>query len=172
MPTVARSSFHPLFFKRWIAVLLGGLVALMAAATHAETRVEGQVDSIHLEAHDATIQDTLSALSAAYHLRFRSSVPLNGSITGSFAGPLPSVIARVLASYDYVTKSEGGIIEVIVLGRQNPTPQPAARWETLGSAPQPVQRAAPAPTSSPSAQLPAGTFTDWEARALVARPAR
>jgi hypothetical protein len=171
MPAVTRIAFHPLFSKWWYAGLLGGLVALMAPAI-AETRVEGQVDSIRLEAHDATIQDMLSALSAAYHLRFRSSTPLNGSITGSFEGPLPSVIARVLASYDYVTKSEGGIIEVIVLGRQNPTPQPAARWETLGSAPQPVQRAAPAPTSSPSAQLPAGTFTDWEARALVARPAR
>jgi hypothetical protein len=179
MPTAPRKSFRRLVSERCGAVLLGGLVALMAPATHAETRVEGQVDSIRLEAHDATVREVLAALSASYHLRFRSSTPLDRSATGSFNGPLLRVIATVLASYNYVVKNEeDGTIEVIVLGSQGPTPQPAPSaqtptWDAFVSTPQPAQRDAPAPApSQPAPALGSTTLTDWEMRGNIGRPAR
>jgi hypothetical protein len=178
MPTAPRKSFRRLVSERCGAVLLGGSVALMAPATRADTRVEGQVDSIRLEAHDATVQEVLAALSARYHLRFRSSTPLDRSATGTFNGPLLRVIAVVLASYDYIVKNEDGTIEVIVLGSQGPTPQPAPSvqtptWDALVSTPQPAQRDAPAPAPSQSAPaLGSTTLTDWEMRGNIGRPAR
>jgi len=103
---------------RWCAVLFGGLFTLMAPATHAEIRLEGQVDAIQIEMHDASVQEALAALAANYGLRFSSAITLDHGITGSFKGPLHRVVGRLLDRYDYVVKSSNGSLEVVVLGRK------------------------------------------------------
>lgn len=94
--------------------LMGGLIAGATAAARADTSLDGPAESIQVALADASVQEILIALKANYDVRFRSAVPLDRRMTGSFRAPLPRVVARVLDGYDYAIKSESGAIEVVV----------------------------------------------------------
>lgn len=149
-----RGRHAPSFCER--VALLGGLFALVIHAAQAETRIEGTVDSVRIEMDHASVQEVLTALSAAYDLRFRSAVPLDRNITGSLQGSLPRVIRRVLDHYDYVVKSADGMMEVLVFARQ--PAQQAQSAAPLVAAPRltavPPAAATPAPLPSPGPLVP------------------
>jgi hypothetical protein len=160
MPNSLGSSTCRTFAK--CAALLSALVALAAPAAHAETRVEGTVDSIRLEAHDASVQEVLTALGANFDLRFRSATPLDRTVSGSLKGPLRGVVARVLDGYDYIGKTGNGTMQVIVLGLQQQAqqispligtmPQQASRVSPpVGIMPQQAQQTMPRASSRPAA---------------------
>jgi hypothetical protein len=144
------------------AVVLNALVALAAPAAHAETRVEGTVDSIRLEAHDVTVQEVLTALGANFDLSFRSATPLDRTVSGSFHGPLRGVVARVLDGYNYIGKTGNGTMQVVVLGLQQQAqqvspligtrPQQAPQISPpIGIGPQQPQQTSPRASSRPAA---------------------
>jgi hypothetical protein len=144
------------------AVLSSALVAMAAPATHAETRVEGTVDSIRLEVHDASVQEVLTALGANYDLRFRSATPLDRTVSGSFNGPLSGVVAWVLDGYNYIGKTGNGTMQVIVLGGQQQAQQVSPLIGTMpqhgqqvsppaGTTPQQAQQTMPSPSLQPAA---------------------
>lgn len=137
-------------------IVFAALVFFVAGAAGAETRIEGDAGSIRLQARDASVQEVLTALGAAYELRFRSATPLTRTITGSYRGPLARVVARVLVGYDYVAKSANGKMEVDVLSAQQGQPEapPASAIPGVGVSVT-KGRTAPAPSpQSPATRVP------------------
>jgi hypothetical protein len=94
------------------ALLLGTNIA------HAQVRVDGGPDAVHLEASDVSVRDVLAALQAKFNLRFRTDDALEMRKTGIFNGTLPRVAARILDGYDFAMKITPQGIDVLVL-RQN-----------------------------------------------------
>jgi hypothetical protein len=101
-----------------------GMVRLSAedAAGTPGVRIKGDAQAIELEIHQATLAQVLTALDR-FNIHYRSPVPLNDVIDGTYAGPLNRVLSRLLAGYNYAIKQGDPNIEVIVVSRYG---QPAA----------------------------------------------
>jgi hypothetical protein len=99
-----------------LAVALALLLPDVTTPAHAEAAVKGPITAVQVEARDSSVAEVLTALGAAYNVRYRTSIDLSRPVIGSFKGPLPTIIARVLKDYDYVVKrSAADRIEVIVV---------------------------------------------------------
>ena len=161
------NSFHCfLLLTRLAALVFGSTVAAFPA--HAEIILEGPANALQIEMHDTSVQEVLLVLGANYGLRFSSAAPLDRSVSGSFNGSLPRLVARLLDRYNYVVKSANGTLEVVVLGAHDAAP--AARSVGLpasaGLAPPRPAPVAPVPRRSPQpANVPASV------RQLFAQPA-
>jgi hypothetical protein len=121
---------------RSIALPIAGLLlaALHCNGARAEIRVQGGIDDVRVEAHDATVADILAALGERFPLRYRGSLDDHG-VTATFEGPLRRVLVRVLAGYNYIITARGQSLEVIVLsaGSPNAVPAPAFAPPTFPS---------------------------------------
>jgi hypothetical protein len=89
-------------------------------------RVQGNAETVRLEVHDSTVAAVLAAMGGAFGLQYRSVIPLHDDITGTYAGSLVRVIARVLDGYDYMIKYKGSAMEVAVFGRSSGRPVPVS----------------------------------------------
>jgi len=89
-----------------------------ATSLRAAVSVNGNSAFVHLEASNAPISEVLSALETAFHIRHRTSVPLDQAISGTYRGPLRRVLSRVLDGFNYYVAdaAEGGM-EITVVGR-------------------------------------------------------
>jgi hypothetical protein len=162
-------SFHCFLLTRLAALLFGGVVTVTAFPAHAEIILEGPANALQIEMHDASVQEVLLVLGANYGLRFSSATPLDRSVSGSFNGPLPRLVARLLDRYNYIVKSANGTLEVVVFGAHDAPPAaPSVRVPAPSAglaAPRPAP-AAPVPRRSPQpANVPASV------RQLFAQPA-
>ena len=162
------NSFHCfLLLTRLAALVFGSTVAAFPA--HAEIILEGPANALQIEMHDTSVQEVLLVLGANYGLRFSSATPLDRSVSGSFNGPLPRLVARLLDRYNYVVKSANGTLEVVVLGAHDGSPAVRSVGFPAPSAGLAVSRpasAAPVPLRSPQpANVPASV------RQLFAQPA-
>ena len=91
----------------------------------ADALVNGTIESVEIEARDSSVAQVLTALGVAFDLRHRSSTRLDRPVTGSFRGPLLTVIPRLLKDYDHVVKrSDTGPIEVTVIRLRELAPNP------------------------------------------------
>jgi hypothetical protein len=118
------------------AMLAAGPVPL----ARAEVQVEGNPAAVRVTIDHAAISDVLSALAATFKVTYRTSIALDAPAEATYAGSFGQVMARLLDGYNYVVKTEGGTIEVVVLGRRGevaipppgPKPTPNAsvmsRW--------------------------------------------
>ena len=88
-------------------------------------RLQGTADSLRLEVRDSTIATALAAMGRAFNVQYRSSTALDDPITGTYAGSLTRVIARILDGYDYTIMHEGPTVEVAVFGRNRGQAEPA-----------------------------------------------
>lgn len=115
---------------RFMSLLLGSVVLaaglVCAVRADAQAIVSGAENDVTIEAHDTSLQDVLAALGARFGLRYRNVSALDRRINGTYGGSLRGVVARLLDGYDYVMKTDGGRIEVIVLGAANSRAMPAA----------------------------------------------
>lgn len=91
------------------------LVALQIQLAFPQVHVQGSVQNIRLDAHDATVEDMLAALHSRFDLQFHGTA-LNGRVTATYVGSLRKIVKRVLDGYDYVIKTKGNHTEVIVVG--------------------------------------------------------
>ena len=160
------NSFHCCLPTRLAALLFGG--AVMAFPAHAEIILEGPANALQIEMRDTSVQDVLLVLGANYGLRFSSAAPLDRSVSGSFNGTLPRLVARLLDRYNYIVKSANGTLEVVVLSARDAAPAaPSAGFAAPSAglaAPRPAP-AAPVPRRSPQpANVPASV------RQLFAQP--
>ncbi len=96
------------------AVLIAGLVRPPHA--RAETIITGVQDDLTLEAHDASIQDVLAALGTKFGLRYRNITAIDRRFDGTYEGSLHRVMTRLLDGSSYVMSTDGGQIEVIMVG--------------------------------------------------------
>jgi len=98
--------------------------AIVCAQARAEVDVQQQAGEIRLQAQNATVAEILSALHAK--LVKSSAASTSVHITGVYRGSLRQILSRVLEGYDYVIKSHGESVEVIVIGNGAPrAPRPA-----------------------------------------------
>jgi len=95
----------------------------------ARVLIAGNAAAVRVSTSQNTISDVLSALSAAFKVRYRTAVPLSGTAGPIYSGSLRQVIARLLDGYDYVVKVDQETTEVIVYGSRNQVaiPSPAQR---------------------------------------------
>jgi hypothetical protein len=98
-------------------LLIAYCVLIIAPPAYAEIRVTGTADSIRIVAERAPLETVLSAVSASYQFRYRSSVPLDEIISGTYSGSPETVVSRLVASYNYFIKRHGLAFEVFVLSR-------------------------------------------------------
>ena len=159
------NSFHSFLLTRLAALLFGGAVTAFPA--HAEIILEGPANALQIEMRDTSVQEVLLVLGANYGLRFSSAAPLDRSVSGSFNGSLPRLVARLLDRYNYIVKSANGTLEVVVLGARDAAPAAPSGGFTPSAglaAPRPAP-AAPVPRRSPQpANVPASV------RQLFAQP--
>jgi hypothetical protein len=117
--------------------LLAAVVCSTATPVGAEPRVAGRADAVSLEADEASLADVLAALGAAFDLRYRTSVALDRSVSGRYHGPLQRVLPRLLRGYNFIIKTSGNSLDVVVFGADAAPPateRPAARAESASAA--------------------------------------
>jgi hypothetical protein len=95
------------------------LIAAHAVSVRAEIRVAGSASNVHVDARDATVADVLAALAERFGLHVRGPVG-DRRISATFDGSLRRVVGRVLDGYDYVIRTRGDTLEVMVLGTASP----------------------------------------------------
>jgi hypothetical protein len=99
------------------------IVALFPAySARAEVRITATADVVRVEAHDASVEEVLSALHDKFGVQYRSTEPLQARISGIYEGPLQRVVARLLAGYDFFVKGQAGTITAVIIGRGAPRP--------------------------------------------------
>jgi hypothetical protein len=101
-------------------VVLSLVVTLAASAAVARTQVSirGDRAGVQLEADDAPLAEVLSALQTAFAIGYRTTVPLDQSISGTYRGPLRNVLSRLLDGFTYyVADTADGRMDIIVVGR-------------------------------------------------------
>jgi hypothetical protein len=105
--------------SRLLPLILGSAILtaghFRAPIAHAEAIVSGSDHNLMIEVRDTSLQDVLTALGAKFDLRFRGLSSLDRRIEGTYRGSLREVITRLLDRYDYVLKTNGARIEVIIL---------------------------------------------------------
>jgi hypothetical protein len=100
------------------ACLLAFVFASSSAAVGAGLRVTGDVNAIRVEASESKISEIFSALGQQYNLQYRTSIPFDATITGTYSGSLRQVLPRVLDGYTYVIKKTETSTGVLVNGKQ------------------------------------------------------
>jgi hypothetical protein len=110
-----------------VILLILALTHGLSCRAHAEVRVEGRTDSVSVEVREASLNETLGALSAAFGVVVSSSGSLDRQLNGSYQGNLRQVIAQLLAGRNYVMIHSGNKIEIKIFDLTNErNPQPIA----------------------------------------------
>jgi hypothetical protein len=138
---------------RFLPAVMAAVLLLAAPPAHAQDTVPGTPEIVRIELKDVSVEDALGALRDAYGLSWRSNVPLTGRVSGTFDGPLPQVLARLLDGMNYVLTSSGNRFHVAIVSAAGAQPIPGAPAAAPTAAlPFPM----PATRASPPAQLPPG----------------
>jgi hypothetical protein len=92
-------------------VLIMAPAPILSRSAHAEVRVEGPIDSIMLEASNASVREALEALSA-FGLLVQNSAGLDRQISGTYQGSLGRVVSALLVGRNYMAIHSGGRVEI------------------------------------------------------------
>lgn len=103
-----------------VAAVLGTVLVLAPRFARAEVVVEGNAESMRLEAKRATIVQILAALRTEFGIRYRAGIADTRPVTGDFVGSLDQVVARVLDDYDYVVKRSPDVVEIVLVSQRKP----------------------------------------------------
>jgi hypothetical protein len=79
-------------------------------------RIEGDAAALHVVVQQTTLAEVLFALKT-FNIRYRSSIGLDATLDGSYAGSLGHVVGRLLNGYNYATKRDGPRLEVMIFGK-------------------------------------------------------
>lgn len=83
----------------------------------ASLHVQGNSAAVQLDARRTRITDVLSALTAAFGISYRSSIALDKTVDGRYAGSLGQVLTRVLEGYNFVISQQGPHLDVSIFER-------------------------------------------------------
>jgi hypothetical protein len=134
-----RSAFHGL-----AALGLLCLSAFSATQAHAEVVVDGDRDQIQVSVDNDTVGNVLQALGQTGNLHYRTNLPLNKIIGGSFSGSLGHVVSRVLVGFDFVVHYNPQGVEILVYGESGATSVPPPQVEPYSPRPRPSRMTAQA----------------------------
>src|SRR6516165_1837431 len=141
------------------AVIFSALLGLQLSVHRsalAATDVQGQTDSVELNATNATIKEILDALATSYKVTYQIPRSLQGDLTFHRSGTLREILARTLYGNDYFLKVlDDDSIEVVVLGASGGTTPAStgAAAVTAGAAAAPTAAAAAASAAAVSAAV-------------------
>ena len=139
-------------------------VTLLAPPVRGAARIEGGIESLTVEARDASLAEVLSALSARFKVQVRAPELSDQRVDGSFHGPLRWVLARLLAGRNYIAKYSDDAVEIVVLGPAGPSAKAAA---PTGSSAKAAAMAQPPPPIQP--KFPKGRTRNPAVAAAAAR---
>jgi hypothetical protein len=105
------------------------LATLYGHCARAEVRVQGSAGDVRVEAHGASVAEILAALGEHYAVHYRGT-PVGSDRTATFEGPLRRVVVQVLEGNNYVIRTRGNGLDVILLGPASPGPIPPASPDT------------------------------------------
>jgi hypothetical protein len=94
-----------------------------AGPAHASVQVHGDISALRVDCTDASVADVMAALELALKIRYHTTAPLEGTVHGSYSGSLGRVLSSVLDDYNYVVKTSGQTVEVVVVGRHGNGPR-------------------------------------------------
>ncbi len=115
-------------------------------AASADVVIIGGIDGLQVTADNSTLAEVLDALSTTVDLSYRKLDDLARPVSGTFEGPLPQVLARLLQGHDYVLRRTGGnAIEVLWVKTSARRP---------GGAAAPKQPDAPSPNAQANVYRP------------------
>ena len=105
--------------RRLALAVLPLAIVLSASAVCARTQVRIREDgAVQLEASNASLAEVLAALGTSCPIEYRTSIPLDQSISGTYRGPLRHVLSRLLDGFSYyVADTADGRMEITVVGR-------------------------------------------------------
>jgi hypothetical protein len=99
-------------------LVLAILMTVNAFSACAEVRVEADARAVRVDASQASVADVLTALGPSFNVRYRTVMPLQGVVNGSYSGSVERVLSRVLDGYNYVLKRDKVGIEVLIIGKR------------------------------------------------------
>lgn len=104
------------------------LVCFACARAGAEVQLSGTRDSVAMQTDNASMAEILSELSSTFKLRIELTGSSVRRFTGAYSGSLRRVLSRLLDGEDYVIRSAGDGINIVLLGpkRAGPTLRLAA----------------------------------------------
>lgn len=152
-----RPGSDSIFARKLAAFGVAAIVAISAQTALAEVRVSGKPDAIVIEARDASVEEVLAALRTSFKLQYRLFVPLDRPLTGTYSGPLPRILARLLEGQNYVLQSTPTGGELVVLG-------------TTTNAKMRIDPFSRTPTKSEEVAPPSGPW-GWDGSTVDPRPA-
>jgi hypothetical protein len=107
--------------SRYLFALATALSAL-ATNADADVHIDGTPAAIRITTNQDSIADVLAALSAAFKIRYRTSIRLDAPTATTYAGSFGQVVARLLDGYNYIVKNDGETAEIVVLGKRGDAP--------------------------------------------------
>ena len=94
-------------------------------AGRCEVSVQGTAAAVRVDAREAPLSEVLGVLEANFKVRHDSLIALDAiTIAGTYSGTLEEVLRRLLTGLNYLLKTEGDIVEVIIVGRPGHPPAP------------------------------------------------
>lgn len=119
-PAQCRSSgpcFPGKTFRHLAAASAPATFSPAAAASARSLRLQGDAAALRLDLHQVPTTDVLAALHTAFHVEYHATVALNEPLTGTYAGSLAQVVARVLDGYDYVIRQDSSSLDASIFGK-------------------------------------------------------
>jgi hypothetical protein len=104
-----------------------------------EVSVSGTPSAVRVEARQASIVEVLRALGSSFKLRYSATEAIGDAVSGTFYGPLPGVVGRILDGKNYFMQGPVDDLQVQILTTRAPVAQPIA----LAAPAQPGAAAAP-----------------------------
>jgi hypothetical protein len=101
------------------AILLAAALAIAPTSVLAEVQVRGSPQAVRIEARDTPVEEILAALGRAFGMHYQLLANVDKRVSGTYVGPLPRVLARILDGYNFILKTDNGSIAVTVVGTPN-----------------------------------------------------
>jgi hypothetical protein len=123
-----RTLLHQLAARLAAAAVLAACAWSAPLPARAELSIAGPPAAIRLEANGASLEEILLALQTGFNLRYRTLAALDGTVSGTYRGPLAHVAAQLLERYDFIMRVSAQTVDISVLRRhaQGGPPEPAS----------------------------------------------
>jgi len=102
---------------------------LSSSCVNAEVRVLGSTSILNVEAKNASFGEIVNAINTTLSLHISFSPALNQIITGTYTGPLQRIFSRMLDDRNYMIKTSGNQMEIVLLGADRASLHSAKNFE-------------------------------------------
>jgi hypothetical protein len=123
--------------RRALAALSVALtLAVSPACAHTRVTINRDGAVVYVEAGNAPLSEVLSALEGVVSIRYRTAVPLDQPIVGTYRGSPRYVLSRLLDGFSYyVADTADGRMEITVIGRRLAGDRPSASPRVVNAFP-------------------------------------